>query len=130
MITKTNFDTKLSSFNRKITANKSKNLLVQNELNKLKAFDSSCFFAKSHLGEDATQNYLVFQPINKYFNVIGNTDYVSSWKSKGLFAETIKPLTRSDNSLTPAVSYYGTKTRVKFTGKPKISYAHGELVNI
>ena len=118
----------------KITANKSKNLLVQNGLNKLKAFDSSCFIGKSHFEEDATQNYLVFQPINKYFNVIANTDCVSSWKSKGLSAETIKPPTTSDNSLTPALSYYGTKTRVKFTGsclkQSKISYTHGKVVNI
>ena len=103
-------------------------------MNKLKAFDSSWFIGKSHFEEDATQNYLVFQPINKYFNVIANTDCVSSWKSKGLSAETIKPPTTSDNSLTPAVSYYGTKTRVKFTGsclkQPKISYTHGKVVNI
>ena len=61
-------------------------------------------------------------------------DYVSSWKSKGLSAENIKPPTTSDNSLTPALNYYGTKTRVKFTGsclkQPKISYTHGKVVNI
>ena len=45
-----------------------------------------------------------------------NTDYVSLRKSKGLSAENIKPPTTSDNSLAPALSYYGTKTRVKFTG--------------
>ena len=128
MITKTDFDAKLSSLNRKITQNKSKHLLVENELNKLKTFDSSYFIGKSHFDKDGTQNYLVFQTINKYFKVITNTDYVSSWKSKGLSAESIKPPTTSDNSLTPALSYYGTKTRVKFTGsclkQPKISYTH------
>ena len=66
--------------------------------------------------------------------MIVNTDYVSSWKSKGLSAETIKPPTTSDNSLTPAVSYYCTKARIKFTGsclkQPKISYTHGKVVNI
>ena len=41
LTTKTDFDAKLSSFNRKITANKSKNLLVENELKKLKISDSS-----------------------------------------------------------------------------------------
>ena len=91
MITKTDFDAKLSNLNRKITANKSENLLVENELKKLKTFNSSFFL---------TRNYLVFQPLNKCFKVITNTDYVSSWKSKGLSAETIKPLTTSDNSLT------------------------------
>ena len=103
-------------------------------MNKLKTFDSSYFIGKSHFEEDGTQNYLVFQPINKYFKVIANTDYVSSWKSKGLSAETIKPPFPSDNSLTTAVSYYDTKTRVKFTGnclkQPKISYTHGTIVNI
>ena len=47
--------------------------------------------------------------------MIVSTDYVSSWKFKGLSAEAIKPPATSDNSLTPALSYYGTKARVKFT---------------
>ena len=38
LITKTDFDAKLSSLNRKITSNKSKHLLVENELKKLKTF--------------------------------------------------------------------------------------------
>ena len=75
MITKTDFDAKLSSLNRKTTANKSKHFLVENELKKLKTFDSSYFMGKSHFDEDGTQNYLVFQPINRYFKVIVNTDY-------------------------------------------------------
>ena len=89
---------------------------IENELKNLKTFDSSYFIDKSHFEEDDTQNYLVFQPIKKYFKVIANTDYVSSWKSKGLSAETINPPSTSDNNLTPALSYYDTKTRVKFTG--------------
>ena len=48
--------------------------------------------------------------------MITNTNYVSSWKSKRLSTESIKLPTISDNSLTPELSYYGTKTRVKFTG--------------
>ena len=132
LITKTDFDARLSSLNRKITSNKTKNLLVENELNKLKTFDSSYVIGKIHFEEDGTQNYLVFQPLNKYFKVIGNTDFASSWKSKGLSAETIKPPTTSYNSLTPIGSYYGT--RVKFNGSclkhPKILYTHGKVVNI
>ena len=116
LITKTDFDAKLSSLNKKITQNKAKHLPVESELNKLKTFDSSYFIGKSHFEEDGTQNYLVFQPMYRYFKMITNTDYISSWKSKGLSAESIKPPTTSDNSLTPALNYYGTKTRVKFTG--------------
>ena len=110
------------------------NLLVRNELKKLKTFDSSYFIGKSHFEEDGTQNYLVFQPMYRYFKMITNTDYISSWKSKGLSAESIKPPTTSDNSLTPVLNYYGTKTRVKFNGsclqQPKLSYTHGTIVNI
>ena len=64
LITKKNFGAKLSSLNRKITQNKRKHLLVLNELNKLKTFDSSYFIGKSSFGEDGVHNYLVFQPVN------------------------------------------------------------------
>ena len=72
-MTKTDFDAKVSSFNRKITENKTKYLLVQNELNKLKAFDSGYFIGKSHFEEDGAQNYLVFQPLIKYFQLNRST---------------------------------------------------------
>ena len=66
--------------------------------------------------------------------MITNTDYILSWKSKGLSAESIKPPTTSDNSLTPKLNYYGTKTRVTFNAsclqQSKISYTHSTMVNI
>ena len=97
LITKTDFDAKLSSLNRKITQNKSKHLLVENELNKLKTFDSSYFIGKSHFDEDGTQNYLVFQPIVRYFKIT-NKKYISPWKSKVLSDETITPYATFDKS--------------------------------
>ena len=70
----------------------------------------------------------------RYFKMITNTDYISSWKSKVLSSESIKPPTVSDNSLTPALIYYGTKTRVKLTGtrlkQSKVSYTHRKVINI
>ena len=116
LITKTDFDAKLSSLNRKITQNKSKHLLVENELNKLKTFDSGYFIGKSHFEEDGTQNYLVFQPINRYFKVIANTKYISSWKSKWLSGKSIKSPATSDNSLSPLIDYLDNKIRLKFNG--------------
>ena len=115
MIAKTDLDAKFRRINRKITENKTENVLVKNKLNKLKTFDSIYFIGKSQFEEDGTQNYLVFQPINKYFKVITKTDYISSWKSKRLSAASIKPPTTSDSSLTPVLSYYDTKIRVRFT---------------
>ena len=105
------------SLNRKITQNKTKHLLVENELKKLKTFDSGYFIGKIQFEGDGTQNYLVFQPMSKYCQVITNTDYISSWKSKGLSAESIKPPTTSDNGLARALSYYDTKTRERIYWK-------------
>ena len=68
MVTKTDFDAKLLSLNKKITSNKTKHVLVEKELNKLKTFDSGYFTGKSHFEEDGTQNYLVFQRIYTYIS--------------------------------------------------------------
>ena len=46
LTTKIDFDAKLSSLNRKITANKTKHLLVEKELKKLKTSDSGYFIDK------------------------------------------------------------------------------------
>ena len=43
LVTETDFDAKLSSLNGKVTSNKTKPLLVENELKKLKIFDSKYF---------------------------------------------------------------------------------------
>ena len=84
--------------------------------------------------EYGSQAYLIFQPIYRYFKTVTNTNYILSWKSKGLSAESIKAPTTSDNSLTPVLNDYGTKIRVKFTGSSlkqrKISYTYGKVVNI
>ena len=137
LITKTDFDAKLSSLNRKITQNKTKHLLVENKLNKLKTFDLSYFIGKSHFEEDGTQNYLVFQSMHKYFKLFSISqylEYVSEWKSKGLSSESIKEISAPDNSLNPALNYSDTKIRVKFTGgclkQSKISYTLVKIVNI
>ena len=50
----TDFDAKLRSLNRKIISNKSKQWLVENELKKIKIFDTSYFIGKSHFEKDGT----------------------------------------------------------------------------
>ena len=116
---------------KKITQNKTKHLLAENEFNKLKTFDSGYFIGKSHFEEDGTQNYFVFQPMNKYL-IIGNSDYVLSWESKGLSNESITPPSASNNFLSPSLNYLGTKIRVRFSGRclkqDKITSTHGKIV--
>ena len=62
LITKTDFDAKLSSLNRKITANKTKHFLNDNDL--------SYYRGKQYFDEaSGKQNYLVFLPMQKYFKL-------------------------------------------------------------
>ena len=89
-----NFDNTVSHLESKIAKNKS----IENALKKLKTFDLSYFIGKSHFEEDGAKNYLVFQPILRYFKVIANKKSISSWKSKGLSDETITPYATSDKS--------------------------------
>ena len=133
-ITKTDFDTKFSSLNRKITSNKSKHLPVKNELKKLKEGLASFFLGNTRFrGGDGLQA-LIFQPIHRYFKIFSNTKYISEWKSKGLSDESIKFPTTSDNSLDPLIDYVGYKRRLEFNGsclkQPRVTYTHGKTVNI
>ena len=97
MITNLDFDSSVSSLDSKIGANKSKNESIENELKQLKIFDSSNLIGKSHFEEDGTQNYLIFQPLNKYFKMIASTDYVSSWKSADYLLKLLGHLLRLIN---------------------------------
>ena len=83
---------------------------------------------------DGSQAYLTFQPVYKHFKFIININYISSWKSKGLAAESIKPPTASNNNLTPLLTYYDYNIRLKFNEsilkQPKVIYTHGKIVHI
>ena len=64
-----------------------------------------------------------------------NLYYVSSWKSKGLSNESLKPPTTFDNSLTPILDYYdGSKIKISFDRgclkQDKVTFNHGKIVNI
>ena len=106
-------------------------------MKKVKTFDSSYFIGKSYFEKDGTQNYLVFQPMYRYFKRIagvGNGNYIYYWQSKGLSDERINSIKTPNYSITPSLDYYGTKTRVEFNGsclkQDKITYAHGKIVNL
>ena len=161
LITKADFDNTLSNLNKKITQNKTKHLLVENELttlenkipnvsslvkktdyntkvaeidtkvsnldgkiaknkNLLTDLETSVFpFMSGNVmfdGGDGFQAYLIFQPLHKYIKTIANTKYISEWKSKGLYDESIKPFPTSDKSLTQLIDYYGYYIRLKFNG--------------
>ena len=135
LVTKTIFDNTVSNLNSKIAKNKPENESIENELKKLKTFDLGDFIGKSYFEEDCAQNYLVFQPIKRHFKLIANSKLFSSWQSKGLSEETIKPPAIYDNSLNRLIDYYGSKVRVKFNNGclkqlNKLTYDYDRKVNI
>ena len=101
----------------------------------LKTFDSIYFRGKSHFEDVGVQNWLVFQPIQRYFKTTsGNDSNILSWKSKGLSDKSIKPTAASNKILNPSLDFADTKIRVKFSGdclkQEKIVFSHGKMVNI
>ena len=60
LVTKTDFDTRLQSLNKKNNSRKTKHLLVESELKKLEIFGATYFRGKNYFDGDGTQNYLVF----------------------------------------------------------------------
>ena len=56
------FDARLKTISDRVTENKSKHLLIKNELKKLEKFDAAYFRGKNYFGgNDGVQNSLVFQ---------------------------------------------------------------------
>ena len=84
LIRKPEFDAKLKGISDRVTKNKTKYLLVENELKKLKTLDLSYFGGKNYFEDnDGAQNALVFQTVQKHFH-LSNAHKISKWKSKGL----------------------------------------------
>ena len=55
---------------------------------------SSFIISQNYFDNDGTQNYLVFEPLIKYFEVSKTTNPINiSWKSKGFSNEIVKPPT-------------------------------------
>ena len=67
------------------------------------------FIGKIHFDQDGAQNYLVFQPILKYFN----SNWITKWKSKGLSNESLEVVSATSNTLTPSVNDYEDKVRLR-----------------
>ena len=74
--------------------------------------------------------------MHRYFKRVagvGSGYYIYFWKSKGLSDERINSITTSNYSITPELSYYGSKTRLKFNGsclkQDKATYNHGTIVD-
>ena len=111
-------------------------MLVENELKKLKTFDTAYFRDKDRFdGNDGAQNYSVFQPVSKCSKL--NNGKISSWDSKGLSNEKITSVSvdifsQIDNLTKLVLNNDGLELRLlKIPLKQdKATYKHGPIVNI
>ena len=118
----------------RVTSNKSRHFQIENKLRKLKTFNSSYFKGKSHLEEDGTQNYLVFQRVYKCFEDVDVTKtlinfYANSWISKGLSNETMSSVTGFER---PFLEYKNARIKLKFDEsilRQKSSTSIGSIAN-
>ena len=113
LVTKTEFDAKLKAVSDRVAKNKSKNLLFDNELKRLKTFDAAYFRGKQFFGTDGLQKSLVFQPMPKYLKKISGLLKVSEFRSKRIYKEVIKS---PKNTLAPEMGPEGRKMHLKFDG--------------
>ena len=67
---------KLKNLNKKITSNKTKHLLVENEFKKLQTFDSSLFINQSYFNNDGIQLYLILQRLYYTLKILGDPEKV------------------------------------------------------
>ena len=94
-MSKTDFDNKVISFNKTITSNETKYLEVQKKLNSLTTKYHNFFLNRMYFTtNDESQNMFVYQPTLDTLELKKDkgTDYVLSWKSKGVYNSKLKPL--------------------------------------
>ena len=114
VIAKTDCDSKLMSLNRKIKLEKTKHVLVENEL---QTFYSSLFIDQSYLNNDRAKLYLIFQPIHKTATTFsGVPDPIPEWKCKGLSNEKIMTPHTTNKSLSIKLVWYNSRIKLKFGG--------------
>ena len=111
-VDKTDFDEKMRNLNKKITSNKTKHLVVENEFKELQIFDSNLFNGQSYFNNDGTQIFLIFQPIYK----------------------TISPY-KANKTLSPKLIWMSnSKIRLRFKGsclkQDKASFTSNNVVNL
>ena len=128
LVSKTNFDNKLINLNRKITSNKTKYLEVQKKLNSLITKGYNFFFGRIYFtSNDGSQNTFVYQQAIDTLELKKDkgTDYVLSWKSKGVFNSKLKPLY---TAFLRSIKLFGYKMGIEF-GKDHLTVEKKQLLD-
>ena len=85
----------------------------QDKIVKLETYVLSLFIGQSYFVNDASQNYPVFQLIQKTITTISGLPYtISEWRSKRLSYEKLTPPYTANKSLSPIVLWNKTRVRL------------------
>ena len=126
-MTHTEFDNKLTSSNKRIISNKTKHLEVEKKLDSLIIKDHNFFLGRIYFASnDGSQNIFVYQPTFNALKIHKGTEYITGWKSKGLYNSK---LIASHGAFLPNVKYFGVKIGIQFNNTPLVtpSITHQEL---
>ena len=129
-MSKTDFDNKIISFNRKITSNKTKCLEFLKKLNSLTIKDYNFFSGRMYFASnDGSQNRLVYQPTLDTLKLTKDkcTDYVLSWKSKRVYNSKLKSLY---TAFLHSIKLSRYRIRIKFDKNPLVVEQNNYLSKI
>ena len=99
----------------RFTLNKTKNVLVENEILKYVEAISTKGLSKDLINEykilngakyfssGIFQNYLLFVPAKKFIKYFNGTTRIFSWRSNGMLEESIELKTKSDRNFAPTL---------------------------
>ena len=124
LVQKTYFDAQLKKVNDKVSSNSTNVLSYEHKLKQRENTRNDLERdASSFIGKDLFErNYLVFQPIYKYFKKVvdstnNNIIYVHRWQSDGLLdAKVTAPETSTSNDKAPVLECESDKIRLQFRG--------------
>ena len=121
LLTKTDFDKKLASFNKQVTSNKTKHLEVQKKLDSLIIKHYNFFLGRIYFrSNDGSQNLFVYQPRVKIvleLKTDRGTEYIIDWKSKGVYNSKFIAL---HGALLPRVKHFRNEIGIQFNKNPLV----------
>ena len=130
-VKKIDFDDKLKNFNKNVTSNKTKQVLVENELNELsQKFEAiltkgltkdlvngyKILNGAKYFSSGIFQNYLVFITAKKHNKHFSGTTRINSWNSNGMSEENIESVTKSESNFAPTFVDHHVLPDIKFNG--------------
>ena len=132
LVKMTEFDDKLKNLNKNVISNKTKNVLLENELNelskKVKARSTkgltkdlinkfSILNGAKYFSSAIFRNDQYLYQLEKYIKYFSDTTRIDLWKSNGMSEKNIKNITKSNRHFAPAFVDHHVLPDINFNGQ-------------